>query len=115
MLDDKVLAFGEWLKENHTGRDKAVKVRDLRAWGSVRRVRGMVRQLRKKGWPICSCHEGYYVAESQQDLIDTVRMLQRMADGVESTAFSLLTTARFLGEWKGLAMALGGFSDGSGE
>lgn len=97
MLDDRVLAFGEWLRENHIGRKRAVSARDLRAWGSVRRVRKMVRQLREKGWPICSCHDGYYVAESKQDLIDTVRMLQRMADGVESTASDLLAAARSLG------------------
>jgi hypothetical protein len=54
----------------HTGRKFAVTSRKLkqRGYGGGAAVRAMVHNLRVAGYPICSCNEGYYYAETEEEL-----------------------------------------------
>lgn len=39
-------------------------------------VRELVNELRCEGYPICSCHKGYYIATSYDDLKRTIASME---------------------------------------
>lgn len=75
------------LTYKHRGHSKGATVRQLVAelTGEVspaleRQIRHMVVDLRKKGIPICACpSQGYYMAESEDELETTIENLRHRA------------------------------------
>lgn len=71
------------LTYKHRGKSKGATVRQLVAElsGEVspaleRQVRHLVVELRKKGIPICACpSQGYYIAETEEELQTTIQYL----------------------------------------
>lgn len=82
-----------YLEDNCTGKANAIKSKDLQKVMGVggERLRGMVNQLRFAGVPICSGAVGYWYAENNDEVRET---LQHM-----------------MGRVCGLNKAIGGLSD----
>lgn len=62
-------------KKYHVGKKNSITARNMSAWGSPRYVRAFISYLRMKHEPICSSSRGYYYAESQQDIDDTIKFI----------------------------------------
>jgi len=69
--------FEQYMQTQHKGKANAVKSREIEAAFLCKgaEVRRMVNDLRCKGIPICSCNEGYYYADSDQDICFTIAHL----------------------------------------
>lgn len=69
--------FEQYMRIQHKGKVNAVKSKEIEAAFHCKgaEVRRMVNDLRCKGVPICSCNEGYYYAESDQDVCFTIAHL----------------------------------------
>ena len=65
---DKKNEVRDYLKNNHTGEDKAVFSSELEQLFSLdgRSIRRIISELRKEGCPICSDQKGYYFAQTQR-------------------------------------------------
>ena len=76
------------LIHKHRGRARGVTVRQLAAeitgelgnQGVERQIRQLVVEMRKKGIPICACpSQGYYMAETEEELEATCKNLRDRA------------------------------------
>ena len=87
--EEKLLRY---LKQNHKGREKAVCSRDLERLFSMsgRTLRAKVNHLRQDGKPVCSGQTGYYYAECQDDINETVRWLNDLVTSVSNARTGLL-------------------------
>lgn len=71
---DKRSAIRDYLKVHHTGRSEAVYSRELQRLFSLngRTVRRHISKLRQEGCPICSDETGYYYADNQEEINNTI-------------------------------------------
>ena len=89
---DKKTAICQYLKKNHTGGERAVYSRELQRLFpiDVRRLCILINRLRQDGYPICSDARGYYYADSQEEINDTVCRLNQMVTKVSNARTGLL-------------------------
>ena len=89
---DKQTAICNFLKEHHTGKDKAVSSRELERLFSLegRTLRRKINRLRQDGYPICSDETGYYYAETQQEINATVCRLNGLVTQISNARTGLL-------------------------
>ena len=89
---DKRTAILDYLKEHHTGRARAVYSRELQRLFSLdgRTVRRYISKLRQEGCPICSDESGYYYADSQTEINNTVGRLNELVTKVSNARTGLL-------------------------
>ena len=89
---DKKNEVRDYLKNNHTGEDKAVFSSELEQLFSLdgRSIRRIISELRKEGCPICSDQKGYYFAQTQQDINRTISRLNELVTGVSNSRTGLL-------------------------
>ncbi len=89
---DKKNAICEYLKKNHTGKDKAVFSAELERLFSVdgRTLRRKISSLRQDGYPICSDETGYYYADNQKEINDTVCRLNELVTKISNARTGLL-------------------------
>ena len=89
---DKKNEVRDYLKNNHTGEDKAVFSSELEQLFSLdgRSIRRIISELRKEGCPICSDQKGYYYAQTQQDINRTISRLNELVTGVSNSRTGLL-------------------------
>ena len=52
-------------------------------------LRAIVHRMRENGIPICSSRNGYWHANSQEEIIDTVQMLKGRAYSILSAAYRM--------------------------
>lgn len=73
-MEEKILRH---LKTHHSGRSRAAPSRalEVRFHLSGRKLRQAVNDLRCAGHPICSDENGYFYAETPQELEATIRQL----------------------------------------
>ena len=73
-LDDPI---AKYLKAYHTGEAQAVTSRELETVFHIRGpcLRKAVNRLRGDGVPVCSCDNGYYYAETEEELAHTIHQL----------------------------------------
>lgn len=90
--NEKIDEVTRFLKDNHTGRDKAIIGENLEDFFGLshRTFQRYIREIRKNGVPICSGNTGYYYAESQDEINDTVAWMNRMVTGVSNSRTGLL-------------------------
>ena len=71
---DKKAAICAYLKNSHTGKSRAIHSRDLQRLFSIdgRTLRRKISALRQEGYPICSDETGYYYADNQMEINNTV-------------------------------------------
>lgn len=76
MTQDELIA--EHLKDYHCGERSVVSSRVLEATFHIRGpdLRRAINRLRGDGIPICSSDRGYYYAETEEELEQTIRQLR---------------------------------------
>lgn len=91
-MRDKKTAILEYIRDFHTGRDKAVFSRELQFIFQLdgRNIRRNISKLRQEGYPICSDENGYYYADSQTDVDLTVRRMDGLIKSVAVARTGLL-------------------------
>lgn len=89
---DKRSAIRDYLKVHHTGRSRAVYSRELQRLFSLdgRTVRRHISKLRQEGCPICSDETGYYYADNQEEINNTVGRLNELVTKVSNARTGLL-------------------------
>ena len=89
---DKRTAICEYLKKHHKGRSKAVYSRELERLFSLdgRTLRRKISSLRRDGFPICSDETGYYYAETQEEINDTVCRLNSLVRRISNARTGML-------------------------
>lgn len=92
---DKKASICNYLKKDHTGKDKAVFSRELERLFSLdgRGLRRIISALRQEGHPICSDGSGYYYAENQKEIDMTVRRLSALAKQISVSRTGLLNAS----------------------
>ena len=85
-------AILDYLQESHTGRQRAVFSRELERLFSIdgRTVRRHISKLRQAGYPICSDESGYYYADNQTEINNTVGRLNELVTKVSNARTGLL-------------------------
>lgn len=89
---DKKSAICVYLKNNHTGKSRAIHSRDLQRLFSIdgRTLRRKVSALRQDGYPICSDETGYYYADNQMEINNTVCRLNGLVTQISNARTGLL-------------------------
>lgn len=80
------------LQEAHKGKEHAIHSKQLEKKFGVtgRSLRRKVAHLRQSGVPICSDSTGYYIAEVQDEINDTVNRLNKFVTGISNARTALL-------------------------
>ena len=89
---NKKEAICEYLRKNHSGKDKAVHSKELEKLFLVdgRNLRRKISSLRQDGVPICSDASGYYYAGSQEEINSTVCRLNELVTKISNARTGLL-------------------------
>jgi biotin operon repressor len=80
-----ILAYLRDSKKQMTAEELA-KLFGLRSKTIARKI---VKEMRAKGALICSNHDGYYYSTDEQDVQETVDMLEAMTNGLHTTVTNL--------------------------
>ena len=96
---DKKKAICEYLRKNHVGKEKAIHSKELEKLFMLdgRNIRRKISSLRQDGFPICSDESGYYYADNQKEINNTVCRLNELVTKVSNARTGLLF-ASILGE-----------------
>lgn len=94
---DKKSAICAYLKEHHTGKSRAIHSQDLQRLFAIdgRNLRRKISALRQDGYPICSDESGYYYADNQKEINDTVYRLNGLVTKVSNARTGLLFSSIF--------------------
>jgi biotin operon repressor len=89
---DKKTAICEYLRNHHVGKDNAIHSKELETLFALsgRNIRRKVSSLRQDGFPICSDESGYYYADSQKEINNTVSRLNELVTKVSNARTGLL-------------------------
>lgn len=89
---DKKTVICEFLKDYHTGKEKAICSKEMQQLFSLdgRSIRRKISKLRQEGYPICSDETGYYYADSQAEINATVGRLNGLVTSVSNARTGLL-------------------------
>ena len=89
---DKKNEVRDYLKNNHTGEDKAVFSSELEQLFSLdgRTLRRKISALRQDGHPICSDETGYYYAENQKEINATICRLNTLVTRISNARTGML-------------------------
>lgn len=79
-------AFEKYMKNEHMGRDNAVKSKTLEGIFHCKgiEIRHMVNELRCLGVPICSCSQGYFYSTNPPDIRETLNHLAGRASKIKA-------------------------------
>lgn len=96
---DKKKAICEYLRKNHIGKGNAIHSKELEKLFMLdgRNIRRKISSLRQDGFPICSDESGYYYADNQKEINNTVCRLNELVTKVSNARTGLLF-ASILGE-----------------
>lgn len=89
---DKLSEVCEYLKRNHTGKQNAVHSKELERRFSMtgRSLRRRIFKLRQDGHPICASEDGYYYAEKQSEINETVGWLDELVAKISNSREGLI-------------------------
>ena len=89
---DKKTSICKYLYQYHKGRKNAIHSHQLEQLFTIdgRNLRRKICSLRKDGYPICSDDSGYYYAEKQEEIIDTIQRLNSLARRITITRNGML-------------------------
>lgn len=92
---DKRSEIGLYLKEHHTGSSKSIHSRELQRMFQIdgRNLRRKINRLRQEGVPICSDNTGYFYAETEKEVRDTVFRLNELSTKICKAKDGLITGA----------------------
>lgn len=85
-------ALRDYLKKHHTGASNAVHSATLEQLFSCtgRSLRRYVSELRQEGCPICSDETGYYYADNQAEINDTITRLNELVTKIANARTGML-------------------------
>ncbi len=94
---DKKTAICSYLRRHHTGREKAVHSQELQQLFCIdgRNLRRKISSLRRDGNPICSNEHGYFYADTQQEINETVCRLNGLVTQISNARTGLLFASVF--------------------
>lgn len=94
---DKKSAICAYLQEHHTGKGRAIHSKDLQRLFLIdgRNLRRKISALRQDGYPICSDETGYFYADNQKEINDTVCRLNGLVTQVSNARTGLLFASVF--------------------
>lgn len=97
---DKKTAICAYLREHHTGKSRAIHSEDLQRLFCLdgRNIRRKISALRQAGYPICSDESGYYFADNQKEINNTVYRLNGVVTQVSNARTGLLVASAFPAE-----------------
>ena len=89
---DRQTAIREYLRKNHTGKDRAIHSGELQQLFCLdgRTLRRIIHNLRSDGAPICSDQHGYYYADTQAEINHTVSRLNTLVTKISNARTGLL-------------------------
>ena len=89
---DKKNAICNYLRIYHIGRRNAVHSKELEDMFELdgRNIRRKISALRQDGFPICSDESGYYYADNQEEINNTVGRLNELVTKVSNARTGLL-------------------------
>ena len=89
---DKKTAICRYLYRHHRGKRNAVYSRQLERLFSIdgRNLRRKISALRQDGYPICSDESGYYYADNQNEINNTIHRLSDLVTRVSIARNGLL-------------------------
>ena len=89
---DKKTGICAYLREHHTGKSRAIHSEDLQRLFCLdgRNICRKISALRQAGYPICSDESGYYFADNQKEINNTVYRLNGMVAQVSNARTGLL-------------------------
>ena len=92
---DKRNEIGLYLKDHHTGSGNAIHSRELQHLFQIdgRNLRRKINRLRQDGIPICSDNTGYYYAETEQEVRNTVFRLNELSAKIGRAKDGLISGA----------------------
>ena len=92
---DKRSEIGLYLKDHHTGSSNSIHSRELQRLFQIdgRNLRRKINRLRQDGIPICSDNTGYYYAETEQEVRDTVFRLNELSTKISRAKDGLIAGA----------------------
>lgn len=80
-LSDEEKRFVKYMSDNHSGKEKAIKAKELKKeFGNTRKIRLMTHSLRLEGIPICTGQTGYYFASSEEEVKESIRYIDSYID-----------------------------------
>ena len=79
-----------FFKKNHVGKSKSITAKNLSEWGCPRQIRSYIHYLRMNSNPICSGSKGYWFAQSQEDVYETIKFI--LDPRIEEVVLALKTT-----------------------
>lgn len=90
---DKRTEIGLYLKDHHTGSHKSIHSRELQRLFQIdgRNLRRKINRLRQDGISICSDNTGYYYAETEQEVRDTVFRLNELSTKISRAKDGLIS------------------------
>ena len=90
---DKRTEIGLYLKDHHTGSENAIHSRELQRLFQIdgRNLRQKINRLRQDGIPICSDNTGYYYAETEKEVRDTVFRLNELSTKISRAKDGLIS------------------------
>ena len=94
-MPDLEIRICKYLKKHHTGKENAVFSKELEDIFHIngRNIRRKISSLRQDGYPICSDETGYYYADNQQEINDTVSRLNELVTKISNSRNGLLHAA----------------------
>lgn len=92
---DKRSEIGLYLKDHHTGSRNSIHSRELQRMFQIdgRNLRRKINRLRQDGVPICSDNTGYYYAETEKEVRDTVFRLNELSTKIGKAKDGLIAGA----------------------
>ncbi len=89
---DRRTAICMFLQRHHKGKENAIHSKEIeKLFGiSNRTVREYVTKLRKEGYPICSDNTGYYYANTQEEINETIKRLNEFITRVSNARTGML-------------------------
>ena len=89
---DKKTAICRYLYRHHRGKRNAVYSRELERLFSIdgRNLRRKISSLRQDGYPICSDESGYYYADNQNEINNTIHRLSGLVTRVSNARNGML-------------------------
>jgi len=96
IIQNKQAALHGYLREHHTGIEKAVPSYRLEAAFSMKgsEIRRYVNSLRRDGVPICSGENGYFYASTYEELEATVRQLDSRIEKIAKARDGIVESVR---------------------
>ena len=106
-MDEQIM---EYLKRYHTGESRAVSSRELESAFGLRgaELRKTVNRLRRGGFPLCSSSQGYYRAETEEELTHTIRQLLSRSREITAAASGMMKAMRLYRDDGQLSLPLDG-------